>query len=78
MRFGRLVSYGLVGALWLGAATTQIATTIELRGDEEGVIVACGGRSGGYTTYIKDGRLHVDYNFFDVAHYRLRSGNERR
>jgi arylsulfatase len=36
-----------------------IETTIDLKGDEEGVIVAVGGFTGGYTMFIKDGRLYI-------------------
>ena len=48
-----------------------IETTIDLKGDEEGVIVACGGMTGGYTMYIKEGRLHYNYNFLDGEHHHL-------
>ncbi len=48
-----------------------IETTIDLQGDEEGVIVACGGMTGGYTMYIKNGRAHYDYNFLDGEHHHL-------
>jgi arylsulfatase len=51
----------------------KIETTIDLKGGEEGVIVACGGMTGGYTMYIKDGKLHFDYNFLDGVHYHLTS-----
>jgi arylsulfatase len=50
-----------------------IETTIDLGGNEEGVIVACGGMTGGYTMYIMDGKLHFDYNFLDGVHYHLTS-----
>jgi arylsulfatase len=50
-----------------------IETQIEISGDEEGVIVACGGMTGGYTMFIKDRRLYYDYNFFDGVHYILKS-----
>ena len=43
-----------------------IETTIDLKGDEEGVIVACGGVNGGYTLFIADHKLHYDYNYFNV------------
>jgi arylsulfatase A-like enzyme len=46
-----------------------ITTTIDLKGDEEGVIVCCGGFTGGYTMFIKDGRLYFDYNYLDGVHY---------
>ncbi len=50
-----------------------IETQIDLRGNEEGVIAAVGGMTGGYTMFIKDNRLHYDYNFLDGVHYVLRS-----
>jgi arylsulfatase len=50
-----------------------IETQIDLKGDEEGVIVAVGGMTGGYTMFIKDGRLYYDYNFLDGVHYILKS-----
>ena len=49
----------------------MIETTIDLNGNEEGVIVACGGMTGGYTMYIKDNRLHYTYNFLDGEFHRL-------
>jgi len=51
----------------------KFETTINLKGDEEGVIVSCGGMTGGYSMYIKDGKLHFDYNFLDGVHYHLTS-----
>ncbi|MHC5033929.1 MAG: arylsulfatase [Planctomycetota bacterium] len=51
----------------------EIVTTIDLKGDEQGVIVAVGGMTGGFTMYIKDARLHYDYNFLDGVHYHLES-----
>ena len=51
----------------------DIITTVDLRGDEEGVIVACGGMTGGYTMYIMDGRLVFDYNYLDGVHYKMTS-----
>jgi len=50
-----------------------IETQIDLQGDEEGVIAAVGGMTGGYTMFIKDHRLYYDYNFLDGVHYILRS-----
>ena len=50
-----------------------IETTIDLNGDEEGVIVAVGGMTGGFTMFIKDQRLYYDYNFLDGVHYVLSS-----
>jgi len=51
----------------------EIVTTVDLDGGEEGVIVACGGMTGGYSMYVKDGRLHFDYNFLDGLHYHMTS-----
>jgi len=51
----------------------EIVTTIDLRGDEEGVIVAVGGMTGGFTMYIMDGRLVFDYNYLDGVHYKMTS-----
>ena len=51
----------------------MIETTIDLKGGEEGVIVSCGGMTGGYSMYIKDGKLHFDYNYLDGVHYHLTS-----
>ena len=50
-----------------------IETRIDLTGNEEGVIVAVGGMTGGYTMFIKDHRLYYDYNFLDGVHYILKS-----
>ncbi|MHC5009462.1 MAG: arylsulfatase [Planctomycetota bacterium] len=50
-----------------------IETTLDLQGGEEGVIVCCGGFTGGYTMYIKDGKLHYGYNFLDGVHYEMES-----
>jgi arylsulfatase len=46
-----------------------IETTLNLKGDEEGVIVACGGVNGGYTLFIADHKLHYDYNHFNSERY---------
>ena len=51
----------------------HIVTTIDLHGNEEGVIAAVGGMTGGFSMYIKDGRLHYDYNYLDGVHYHLTS-----
>ena len=46
-----------------------IETTLDLKGDEEGVIVACGGVNGGYTLFIANHKLHYDYNYFNSVRY---------
>ena len=50
-----------------------IETQIDLKGDEEGVFVACGGMTGGYTMFIRGNRLYYDYNFLDGVHCVLKS-----
>ena len=51
----------------------EIVTTVDLKGSEEGVIVAVGGMTGGFSLYIKEGKLHYDYNYLDGVHYHLSS-----
>jgi arylsulfatase len=50
-----------------------ISTVINLTGKEEGIIVTCGGFTGGYCMFIKDGRLYYDYNFYNGVYYTLGS-----
>jgi len=50
-----------------------IETQLDLDGSEQGVIVAVGGMTGGYSMFIKDNRLYYDYNFLDGVHYILKS-----
>ena len=50
-----------------------IVAKLDLTGDEEGVIAAVGGMTGGFTMFIKDGRLQYDYNYLDGVHYTLKS-----
>jgi arylsulfatase len=50
-----------------------IETSLNLKGGEEGVIVACGGVNAGYTLYISDNRLHYEYNYFNTARYKIES-----
>jgi arylsulfatase len=50
-----------------------IVTSVDLSGDEEGVIVSVGGMTGGFTMFIKDRRLYYDYNFLDGVYYTMKS-----
>jgi len=52
----------------------EIVTTIDLKGDEQGVIAAVGGQTGGFTLFIQDGQLVYDYNYLDGVYYTLESG----
>ena len=51
----------------------SISFDLDIKGNEQGVIVACGGFTGGYTLFIKDGRLWYDYNFLDGAYYNMKT-----
>jgi arylsulfatase len=51
----------------------SIETTLNLTGNEEGVIVACGGFTGGYTLFIKDNKAYYDYNYYNGLYYTLES-----
>ncbi len=61
------------------AAPTKMRThsiTAELvipKGGAEGVIIASGGIGGGYSLFIKGGKLTYDYSFFGAEHYILTS-----
>jgi arylsulfatase len=50
-----------------------ITTTIDLKGHEEGVICCVGGMTGGFTMFIKGGRLYYDYNYLDGVYYTMAS-----
>jgi arylsulfatase len=50
-----------------------IATRLELTGAEQGVIVSVGGMTGGFSLFIKDGKLYYDYNYLDGVFYTLES-----
>jgi len=50
-----------------------ITTKIDLEGGEEGVIVSVGGMTGGFSMFVKDGRLHYDYNYLDGVYYTMKS-----
>jgi len=50
-----------------------IETTLNLTGKEEGVIVACGGFTGGYTLFIKNNKVYYDYNYYHGLYYTMES-----
>jgi len=37
----------------------------------EGVVVCCGGLGGGFTVFIKDGRLYWEHNYYNEVRYRV-------
>jgi arylsulfatase A-like enzyme len=42
-------------------------------GGAEGVLVCCGGSGGGFTLFLKGGRLHWEHNYYNEARYRVSS-----
>ena len=51
----------------------SITTALDFKGHEEGVIVAVGGMTGGFTMFLKGGRLYYDYNYLDGVFYTMSS-----
>jgi arylsulfatase len=39
----------------------------------EGVLVCCGGSGGGFTLFMKDGKLHWEHNYYNEVRYRVSS-----
>jgi arylsulfatase A-like enzyme len=52
---------------------TLAAEVVIPNGGAEGVLVCCGGLAGGYTLFMKDGRLHWEHNYYNEVHYRVSS-----
>jgi arylsulfatase len=50
-----------------------IEASLDLTGKEEGVLVACGGFTGGYSLFIKGNKVFYDYNYYHGLHYKLES-----
>jgi arylsulfatase len=47
---------------------------VELTNDKtNGVIIAQAGRFGGWSLYMKDGKVHHDYNYFGLEHTNIAS-----
>ena len=55
-----------------------IETRLEIEGGEEGVLVAVGGMTGGYTMFVKDDKVYYDYNYLNGVYYTLESPTLRR
>ena len=47
-------------------ASFKLLAEVEFTEASEGVIVAQGSRFGGYSLFVKDGRLHYVYNFLGI------------
>lgn len=50
-----------------------IEATLDLKKQDQGVLVACGGFTGGYSLFIKDNKADYDYNYYHGVHYQLES-----
>jgi arylsulfatase len=51
-----------------------IAAEVEIpKGGAEGVLACCGGIGGGFTLFIKDGKLHWEHNYYNEVRYRVSS-----
>jgi arylsulfatase len=44
--------------------------------DAEGVLLALGGRFAGWTFFVKDNRLHYEYNFVEMERFKVSSDTE--
>ncbi|MCK4677520.1 MAG: sulfatase-like hydrolase/transferase [Bacteroidales bacterium] len=51
----------------------SIEVDLELSGNEEGVLLACGGFTGGYTLFIKNNKVYYDYNYYNGLYYTIES-----
>jgi arylsulfatase A-like enzyme len=51
----------------------SITAKAEIINGSEGVLVAQGGSSGGYSLYVKDHRLHYDYNYLGIRRFHVAS-----
>jgi len=51
----------------------SIEVSLDLTGKEEGVLVACGGFTGGYTLFIKNNKVYYDYNYYNGLYYTMES-----
>jgi arylsulfatase len=45
----------------IGNRSYRITADLERAGDDDGVILSCGGRAGGYVLFVQDGRLVHEY-----------------
>jgi arylsulfatase len=48
-----------------------IAAEIDLARGDEGVLACCGGHTGGWTLFVKDGRLHWQHNWFRERRFKV-------
>ena len=63
-------------APWLKDRSHTITADLEISGKANGVIVAHGGRFGGYSFYVKDGKLTYSHNYVGQKTYDLAATKE--
>ncbi|TXT22910.1 MAG: sulfatase, partial [Planctomycetota bacterium] len=51
-----------------------VQTTLDLKGDEDGVIACMGGLSGGWSLFIKDHQVYYVYNSLGTKEFAIKSG----
>jgi len=49
---------------------------VDLKKGDEGVLISQGGNDGGYTLYIKGGKLHYEHNYVGRDYYHVESDKE--
>ena len=57
----------------LGNRNNLVTIDTIIPANANGVLYALGAFSGGLTTYVKDGRLHYEYNLFEIQRTRISS-----
>ena len=51
-----------------------LAAEVEIpQGGAEGVLICCGGESGGFSLFMKGGKLHWEHNYYNEVRYRVSS-----
>lgn len=54
-------------------ASKTITSTVDLKGNDRGVIMCQGGKFGGWAVYMNNGTVGYHYNWFGLHHYDVRS-----
>ncbi|MCH2108773.1 MAG: sulfatase-like hydrolase/transferase [Polyangiaceae bacterium] len=57
----------------VGAQSNTIQFEVEVDENSEGVLLAVGGFQGGLTLYLSGGKLHYEYNLFEIERTKLQS-----
>jgi arylsulfatase len=57
----------------IGARSNLVSVDVDLEADSEGVLYALGAFSGGVSLWVDDGKLHYEYNLFEIDRTRIAS-----